>query len=219
VDRGSGAYLFDKNNKRYLDLLSGIGVNALGYNHPRMLRVLKKQIKRPLHISNLLYHEYQGRLAARLAKLSGLDRVFFSNSGAESVEGCLKIARAHGQMPSNGPNRSRVLAVEGSFHGRTLGALSATHSPKYRDPFEPLLDQFEFVRFNDCQDLAHRFSANVGAVILEPIQGEGGIRPISEEFYTCARRLTRMNGALLIADEVQCGLARPGQWLACHKFA
>ncbi len=219
VDRGSGAYLFDKSNKRYLDLLAGIGVNALGYNHPRMLRVLRKQIKRPLHISNLLYHEYQGRLAHRLTELSGFDRVFFSNSGTEAVEGCLKLARAHANARKGSTGKNRVLALEGSFHGRSIGALSATHPVKYRTPFEPLLSGFEFVRFNDPEDLERHFSDDVCAVILEAIQGEGGIRPISEEFYRRARRLTGEAGAVLICDEVQSGLGRTGRWFAHHKFA
>src|SRR5262249_872837 len=141
IERGSGAFLIDSSNKRYLDLLSGIGVNALGYNHPRVKQLLRKQIKRPLHVSNFLYHEYQGRLAERLCNLAGLDRAFFTNSGTESIEGCLKFARAYaGQSANNGSNRKyRVLALENSFHGRTFGALSATAQKKYRDPFEPLV--------------------------------------------------------------------------------
>ena len=219
VDRGSGAYLFDKSNKRYLDLLAGIGVNALGYKHPRMLRVLRKQIKRPLHISNLLYDEYPGRLAQRLTQLSGLDRVFFSNSGTEAVEGCLKLARAHANAREGATGANRVLALEGSFHGRSMGALSATHPFKYRSPFEPLLAGFEFVKFNDPEDLERHFSADVCAVIVETIQGEGGIRPISEKFYRRARTLTRETGAVLICDEVQSGLGRTGHWFAYHKYA
>jgi len=219
VDRGSGAYLFDKSNKRYLDLLAGIGVNALGYSHPRMIRVLRKQIKRPLHISNLLYHEYQGRLGDQLKRLSGLDRVFFSNSGTEAIEGCLKLARAHANAREGITGTNRVLAIEGSFHGRSLGALSATHSLRYRGPFQPLLTGFEFVKFNDTEDLERQFSDDVCAVVLEAIQGEAGIRPISEQFYHRARTLTREAGAVLICDEVQCGLGRAGRWLALHKFA
>src|SRR5215813_2835166 len=128
ADRGSGAYLIDKSNKRYLDLLTGIGVNALGYNHPRVKHLLRKQIKRPLHVSNFFYHDYQGRLAEKLCTLSGLDRAFFTNSGAESIEGCLKFARAYaGRSATNGSGRKyRILALENSFHGRTFGALSAT---------------------------------------------------------------------------------------------
>jgi acetylornithine aminotransferase/acetylornithine/N-succinyldiaminopimelate aminotransferase len=219
VDRGSGPYLIDRNNRRYLDLIAGLGVNALGYAHPRMLRLLRKQIKKPLHVSNLLYHEFAGPLAARLAGLSGLDRVFFTNSGTESVEGALKFARLHANASNAGPGRRRVLAVEGAFHGRTMGALSATHSPKYREPFEPLLEGFDFVRLNDTADLERRFDDDVAAVIIETIQGEGGIRPVSREFYSAARRLTRKHGAALIIDEVQCGLARTGRWFAVHRFA
>lgn len=219
VDRGSGPYLIDRQNRRYLDLLAGIGVNALGYNHPRLLRVLKKQIKRPLHLSNLIYHEYQGRLAARLAGLSGLDRAFFTNSGTESVEACLKLSRVYANRDSPAKRKYRVLALEGSFHGRTFGSLSATWEPRYREPFEPLVPGFEFVRFDDPEDLERRFDDEVAAVILEVVQGEGGVRAISEEFYRRARTLTRESGAALIADEVQCGLGRTGRWLAVHKFA
>jgi acetylornithine aminotransferase/acetylornithine/N-succinyldiaminopimelate aminotransferase len=219
VERGSGPYLIDRRNKRYLDLLAGIGVNALGYSHPRMLRVLRKQIKRPLHISNLLYHEYQGRLAERLARITGLDRAFFTNSGTESVEGCLKLARLYANRDEPVPRRHRILALEGSFHGRTFGSLSATWEPRYREPFAPLVPGFEFVRFDDPEDLEARFDSNVAAVILEAVQGEGGIRPVSEAFYRRARSLTRAHGAALIADEVQCGLGRTGRWLGVHRFA
>jgi acetylornithine aminotransferase/acetylornithine/N-succinyldiaminopimelate aminotransferase len=217
IDRGSGAYLIDKSNKRYLDLLAGIGVNSLGYNHPKVKQVLRKQIKRPLHTSNLLYHEYQGRLAEKLANVSGLDRVFFTNSGTESIEGCLKLARAWAKK--NSPGRFRFLSLDNSFHGRSYGALSATGQKKYRDPFEPVVPGFDFVKFNDVADLESKFGTAVCAVIFETIQGEGGIQPISEQFYRRARELTAQNGALLICDEIQCGLGRTGRWYAFHKFA
>src|SRR5205085_4746719 len=141
ADRGSGAYLIDKSNKRYLDLLAGIAVTALGYNHPRVKQVLRKQIKRPIHVSNLIYHEYQGRLAEKLCTLSGLDRAFFTNSGTESIEGCLKFARVYAKSKTaeGGKPRFRILSMENSFHGRTFGALSATGQEKYRTPFEPLV--------------------------------------------------------------------------------
>jgi len=213
IDRGSGAYLIDKSNKRYLDLLAGIGVNALGYNHPRVKQVLRKLIKKPIHVSNLMYHEYQGRLAEKLCQLSGLDRVFFTNSGTESVEGCLKFARAYARP------KFRILSLDNSFHGRTFGALSATGQKQYRDPFEPLVPGFDFVNFNDVHDLEKKLTDDVCAVIIETIQGEGGIRPISEEFYRSARRLTARMGALLIVDEIQCGLGRTGSWFAFHRFA
>jgi len=213
ADRGSGAYLIDKSNKRYLDLLAGIGVNALGYNHPRIKQVLRKQIKRPIHVSNLIYHEYQGRLAEKLCQLSGLDRAFFTNSGTESIEGCLKFARAYARP------KFRVLSLDQSFHGRTFGALSATGQKQYREQFEPLVPGFEFVKFNDAQDLDRKLTDDVCAVLIETIQGEGGIRPISEEFYRAARELTKQRGAVLVMDEIQCGLGRTSQWFAFHRFA
>ena len=220
IERGSGATLIDRSNKRYLDLLAGIGVNALGYNHPRVKQMLRKQLKRPLHISNLFYHEYQGRLAEKLCTLSGLDRAFFCNSGTESIEACLKFARAWGGRAGNkgGVRKFRILALENSFHGRTFGALSATSTPKYREPFEPLLPGFEFVKFNDVEDLQQKLTDDVCAVLIETVQGEGGIRPISEEFYRAARTQTSERGALLIADEIQCGLGRTGEWFAFHQF-
>jgi acetylornithine/N-succinyldiaminopimelate aminotransferase len=220
IERGSGVYLVDASNKRYLDLLAGIGVNALGYNHPRVKQVLRKQIKRPLHVSNLFYHEYQGRLAEKLCKLSGLDRAFFTNSGAESIEACLKFSRAYaGRSLTNGSGRKyRVLAMDNAFHGRTLGALSATASKKYREPFEPLVPGFEFVEANNIADLEKKLTSDVCAVLIETIQGEGGIYPLKEEFYRAVRRLTSESGALLVADEIQCGLGRTGQWFAFHQW-
>jgi acetylornithine/N-succinyldiaminopimelate aminotransferase len=220
IDRGNGAMLIDRSGKRYLDLLAGIGVNALGYNHPRVKQMLRKQIKRPLHISNLFYHEYQGRLAERLCTLSGLDRAFFTNSGTESIEACLKFARAWGGRAGNAGDKRkyRILALENSFHGRTFGALSATSTAKYRDPFEPLVPGFEFVTFNDAVDLDRKLTDDVCAVLIETVQGEGGVCPISEQFYRAARSLTSERGALLIADEIQCGLGRTGEWFAFHQF-
>ncbi len=219
VDRGTGAYLIDKANKRYLDLLAGIGVNSLGYNHPKVKQVLRKQIKKPLHLSNLLYHEYQGRLAEKLTQVSGLDRVFFSNSGTESIEGCLKFARAWAKKQSAENPKFRFLTLDGGFHGRTYGALSATGQKSYRDPFEPVVPGFDYVQFNDVEDLERKFTDDVCGVMFETIQGEGGIRPVSEAFYKRARLLTLQKGALLIIDEIQCGLGRTGRWYAFHKFA
>ena len=220
IERGSGAILIDRSGKRYLDLLAGIGVNALGYNHPAVKQMLRKQIKRPLHISNLFYHEYQGRLAEKLCTISGLDRAFFCNSGTEAIEACLKFARAWGGRAGNtgGKRKFRILALENSFHGRTFGALSATSTAKYREPFEPLLPGFEFVNFNDAEDLERKLTDDVCAVLVETVQGEGGIRPISESFYRAARSLTSERGILLIADEIQCGLGRTGEWFAFHQF-
>jgi acetylornithine aminotransferase/acetylornithine/N-succinyldiaminopimelate aminotransferase len=220
IERGNGATLIDRSGKRYLDLLAGIGVNALGYNHPGVKQMLRKQIKRPLHISNLFYHEYQGRLAEKLCTISGLDRAFFCNSGTEAIEACLKFSRAWGGRAGNtGDKRKfRILALENSFHGRTFGALSATSTAKYREPFEPLLPGFEFVKFNDAEDLERKLTDDVCAVLIETVQGEGGVRPISESFYRAARRITSERGALLIADEIQCGLGRTGEWFAFDQF-
>ena len=219
-ERGSGCYLIDSTNKRYLDLLSGIGVNALGYNHPRVKQILRKQIKRPIHYSNYFYHEYQGRLAEKLCKLSGLDRAFFTNSGAESVEACLKFARAYaGRVSSNGGGRKyRVLAMDNAFHGRTFGALSATATKKYREPFEPLVPGFDFIEANSIADLERKLTPDVCALLIEMVQGEGGVRPVTEEFYRAARKLTAERGALLVADEIQCGLGRTGDWFAFYQF-
>ena len=212
VDRGTGAYLIDKSNKRYLDMLAGIAVNALGYNHPRIKQVLRKQIKRPLHVSNLIYHEYQGRLAEKLCQVSGLDRAFFTNSGTESIEACLKFARAYARP------KFRILSLDNSFHGRTFGALSATGQKQYREQFEPLVPGFDFVKFNDVEDLEQKFTDDVCAILIETIQGEGGIHPISEKFYRAARTLTKKKGAVLISDEIQCGLGRTGRWFGFHRF-
>jgi acetylornithine/N-succinyldiaminopimelate aminotransferase len=212
ADRGTGAYLIDKSNKRYLDMLAGIAVNALGYNHPRIKQVLRKQIKRPLHVSNLIYHEYQGRLAEKLCQVSGLDRAFFTNSGTESIEACLKFARAYARP------KFRVLSLDNSFHGRTFGALSATGQKQYREQFEPLVPGFDFVKFDDVEDLERKFTDDVCAILIETIQGEGGIHPISEKFYRAARKLTKEKGAVLISDEIQCGLGRTGRWFGFHRF-
>ena len=212
ADRGTGAYLIDKSNKRYLDMLAGIAVNALGYNHPRIKQVLRKQIKRPLHVSNLIYHEYQGRLAEKLCQISGLDRAFFTNSGTESIEACLKFARAYARP------KFRVLSLDNSFHGRTFGALSATGQKQYREQFEPLVPGFDFVKFDDVEDLERKFTDDVCAILIETIQGEGGIHPISEKFYRAARTLTKKKGAALISDEIQCGLGRTGRWFGFHRF-
>ncbi len=182
--------------------------------------MLRKQIKRPLHVSNLFYHEYQGRLAEKLCKLSGLDRAFFTNSGAESIEACLKFARAYASRAANNGSgkKYRVLAMDNAFHGRTFGALSATASKKYREPFEPLVPGFEFVEANNIADLEKKLTGDVCAVLIETIQGEGGVYPLSESFYRAVRKLTSKSGALLIADEIQCGLGRTGQWFAFQQW-
>lgn len=217
---GRGCYLFDDEGRRYLDFLSGIGVNALGYNHPAIREVFREQGAKLIHISNLFYHDYQAGLARKLTKISGLDRAFFCNSGTEAVEGALKLARAYARhVNSNGAKpRWRVLAMEKSFHGRTFGALATTSTLKYREPFGPLMPGVRFVRSGDVRDLERKFDSSVCAILLEPVQGEGGINSLGREFLQRARELSAKSGAVLIADEIQCGLGRTGRWFAYQHF-
>ena len=218
---GRGCYVYDQSGRAYLDFLGGIAVNALGHAHPRLVRVIRREAGRAIHHSNLFHNSFQGPLAARLAQWSGLDRVFFTNSGGEAIEGALKLARlvASRRAGSAAKPPSKLLALENSFHGRTAGALALTASAKYRDPFAPLIPGVEFVRFNDVADLEAKFDASVCALFLETIQGEGGIHPVSEQFYLRARDLATRHGAALVADEIQCGLGRTGRAFAYQKFA
>lgn len=217
---GEGVHLVDENGERYLDLLSGIGVNALGYAHPAIANAIAEQSGKLIHISNLYFHEGQAELALRLTAASGLDRAFFCNSGTEAIEAALKIARAHaGLIRAEGrPLGTKILALEHSFHGRTLGAVAATHKEKYREPFAPVMPGVEFVRFNDVADLKEKFSTEVCAILLEAVQGEGGINPVSQEFFAAARDLTHSTGALLVCDEIQAGLGRTGKWFAYQHY-
>jgi acetylornithine/N-succinyldiaminopimelate aminotransferase len=221
--RGRGPYVFDSNGKRYLDFLGGIAVNGLGHAHPNIVKVIRRESARAIHLSNLFHNEFQGPLAKKLAEISGMDRVFFSNSGTEAIEGALKLARLYARpagAPLTAPNpKHRILALEHSFHGRTFGAVSITATEKYRLPFAPLVPGVEFVKFNDLTDLESKFDKNVCAVILETIQGEGGIHPVSEAFWNRARALASQHDALLIADEIQCGLGRTGRYFAYQKFS
>jgi acetylornithine/N-succinyldiaminopimelate aminotransferase len=218
--RGRGVYLWDSGGKKYLDLLSGIGVNALGHGHPAIQAVLSRQAKRLIHTSNLFFHEFQAALAKELTKISGLDRAFFCNSGTEAWEGALKLARAYAHAQNKNGNHSkwRILALENSFHGRTFGSLATTGQAKYRDPFAPMLPGVSFVGLNDLDDLKWKFDSNVCAICLETIQGEGGIRPVSAEFLRMARELTKKNDALLIVDEIQSGLGRTGRYFAFQHY-
>src|SRR6202162_957942 len=221
--RGRGVYLWDSQGKRYLDFLSGIGVNALGHSHPAVQAAIKRQASRLIHVSNLFFHEYQSELAGLLTKISGLDRAFFCNSGTEAWEGALTLARAFAQINNhNGskPNpKTRILAMENSFHGRTFGALATTGQPKYRAPFVPLVPGVSFVKFNDLDDLQRKFDSSVCAVCIETIQGEGGVCPVNAEFLELASRLTRKSGALLVLDEIQCGLGRTGRHFAYQHYS
>ena len=188
---GRGCRVYDSEGKDYLDFLGGIAVNALGYSHPRLVQVIRREAGRAIHLSNLFHNPYQGPLAKKLAQWSGLERVFFTNSGTEAIEGALKLARAYSNAKAvtggakTGTNpKTRILAVENSFHGRTFGAVSVTYPAKYREPFSPLVPGVEFVRMNDVADLESKFDSSVCAFIVETIQGEGGIYPVSAESGT-----------------------------------
>jgi acetylornithine aminotransferase/acetylornithine/N-succinyldiaminopimelate aminotransferase len=206
--RGAGVHLYDSDGREYIDLLSGIGVSALGYGHPRHVRAIAEQAQTLMHTSNLFYHPLQGQLAERLANLSGLPRAFFCNSGAEAVEACLKFARRY--WHTRGEKRSQIIALEESFHGRTIGALSVTSDEHYRAPFEPLLQGVTFLPSDDPARLLATVTTDTAAIIVEPIQGEGGIRPLSPAFAAAINEAAATTGAIVIADEIQCGMGRTG---------
>ena len=217
IERGKGVHVYDSEGKKYLDLVGGLGVNALGHAHPRIVKVIREQAARAIHLSNLYYNEYQGRLAEKLCKLSGLDRAFFSNSGTEAMEGALKLARAAGHS-TGGDGKCKVVALAGSFHGRTFGALSMTGQDKYRAGFEPMLGGVEFIALNDVAGIKAAVDENTCAIVLEPIQGEGGVRECSREFLQAARDVADQHHAALIFDEIQCGLGRTGAFFAYQHF-
>jgi acetylornithine/N-succinyldiaminopimelate aminotransferase len=208
-DHGRGCRLFDADGRSYLDLLSGVGVAALGHAHPRLASAIADQAEQLLHTSNLFFHPLQGELATRLANLSGLPRAFFCNSGAEAVEASLKFARRY--WHAQGTPRSGFVAFDRSFHGRTMGALSVTWDDHYRAPFKPLVPDVTFVPLDDVDALRAAVTDRTAAVIVEPIQGEGGVRPLGDAMAAAITRACRETGALLIADEIQCGLGRTGR--------
>ena len=218
--RGQGVYIIDEQGERYLDLLSGIGVNALGYNHPVIEEAIARQSRALIHTSNLYFHEGQAELALHLTEQTGLDRVFFSNTGTEAWECAMKLARAYAGLKRGEGKQigTKFLALEQSFHGRTFGAISTTYKEKYREPFDPVVPGVEFVRFNDVADLRAKFSTEVCAILVEAIQGEGGIRPLTQEFFAEARALANSTGALLIVDEIQAGMGRTGKWCAYQHY-
>ena len=220
VTGGEGVYLFGENGERYLDLLSGIGVNALGYAHPVIEQALRVGAGAPIHISNLFFHAGQAELAERLRRASGLDRAFFCNSGTEAWEAALKLARAYSALrrDEGASLGTRFLAVEGSFHGRTMGSVATTHKEKYREPFAPVMPEVEFIPLNDVSALRRAWSGEYCALLLETIQGEGGIRPLTPEFLEAARAVTRETGGLLVLDEIQAGFGRTGEWFAYRHY-
>ena len=216
LQRGKGCYVYDTAGKRYLDLLAGIGVNALGHAHPRLTKVIREQAGRLVHSSNLYYHEYAGPLAERLSKASGLARIFYCNSGTEANEAALKMAKAHGHAVS--PDKFEIVALDNSFHGRTVGALSVTGQQSYRRDFEPLMPGVHFVPRNDITALEQVVSERTAGIIIELVQGEGGIYPLSVDYVRKARELADRYNALLIFDEIQCGVGRPGTYFAYQMF-
>jgi predicted acetylornithine/succinylornithine family transaminase len=208
-ESGSGCALFTRSGERYLDLLSGIGVASLGHAHPTLARAIADQASTLLHTSNLFHHSLQSELAARLSALSGLPRAFFCNSGAEAVEACLKFARRY--WHAQGTPRPGFVAFNHSFHGRTMGAVSVTWDSHYREQFEPLVPGVTFIDVGDAAAIAASITSQTAAVIIEPIQGEGGVRPVPKASADAITAACRRTGALLIADEVQCGLGRTGR--------
>ncbi|HHU08873.1 MAG TPA: acetylornithine transaminase [Intrasporangiaceae bacterium] len=207
--RGDGCYVWDSDGNRYLDLLGGIAVNTLGHNHPAIVAAVSKQASEMLHLSNFFTSPAQVELAERLVTLAGApdgSGVFFCNSGAEAIEAAIKISRRTG--------RTHLVAAEGSFHGRTTGALALTSKEAYRSPFEPLLPEVTFVPYNDVDALRTAVTTDTAAIVLEPIQGEGGVVPASDAYLRAARQVADETGALLVLDEIQTGIARTGDWFA-----
>lgn len=221
ITRGEGVHLYDESNTAYLDLLSGIGVCALGYNHPAVTRAIADQAEVLVHTSNLFFHRWTTELALRLTEITGLDRVFFCNSGTEAWEAALKLARAHaGLLRSEGKRiGTRFIALEHSFHGRTMGSVATTHKAAYREPFQPVMPDVTFIPFNDVDALRSAFNEEVCGIAIEVLQGEGGINFVSEEFLTTARQLCDSTGALLLLDEIQSGMGRTGKWCAYQHFS
>jgi predicted acetylornithine/succinylornithine family transaminase len=215
--RGKGVYLYDLDGKKYLDFVAGLGVNALGHAHPRIVKTIREQAAKVIHLSNLYYSEYQGQLAEKLCRLSGLQRAFFSNSGTEAIEGSIKLARLAGHR-AGGEAKSQLVALEGSYHGRTFGSMSLTGQDKYRKGFEPLLEDVTFVPRNDAAALQAAVNDNTCAIVLEPIFGEGGIHECSVGFLQQCRALADKHSAALIFDEIQCGLGRTGTMFAFQSF-
>jgi len=217
VDRGEGTYVYDTEGKRYLDFMSGIGVYALGYHFPGYDEALTAQLKKVLHTSNLYYHEPLAQAAKKLALSAGLGKVFFTNSGAEAIEGALKAARKY-SFAKYGPGRSDLIAMKDSFHGRTVGAVSVTGNEHYQEPFRPLMDGVRFAEFNNFESVMNLVSDRTCAVILETLQGEGGIFPAEPEFLAKIRQLCTERDIVLILDEVQCGMGRTGSMWAYEAY-
>lgn len=216
LSHGEGPYVFDTDGKKYIDFLAGIAVNVLGHGHPALLNAVCEQAGRLIHCSNLYYTEPQVQLIKKLADLSGMDKVFIANSGAEANEGAMKLARKYGKMISQ--DKFEIVTAEHSFHGRTLATLTATGQPKYQEGYEPLPGGFRYVAFNDKAALKAVVTEKTCAVMIEPVQGEGGIHVPLDGYLQYARELCDQYGALLIFDEIQSGMGRTGNFLACQTY-
>lgn len=216
LEHGDGVYLYDTEGKQYLDFAAGIAVMGLGYHNQELEEALKEQISKLCHTSNLYYHENGGEAAKALNKVSGMDRVFFTNSGTEAIEGALKTARKYAYMKQSG--RYEFIAMENSFHGRSIGAVSVTGTSAYREPFEPMLKGVHFAEFNNLDSVKALVNEKTCAVILEPLQGEGGIHPATREFMEGIRKICDDNDILMICDEIQCGMGRTGSMFAWQEY-
>ena len=216
LDHGEGVYLYDTNGKKYLDFAAGIAVMSLGYQNKELEESLTEQIKKLCHTSNLFYHENGGAAAEALNRVSGMDHVFFTNSGTEAIEGALKTARKYAALKGNG--RFEIIAMEDSFHGRSMGALSVTGTAAYREPFEPLIPGVRFARFNDLDSVKANITDKTCAILLEPLQGEGGIHPATQGFMEGIRALCDEQDILMICDEIQCGMGRTGSMFAWQEY-
>lgn len=216
LDRGDGVYLYDTDGKKYLDFMAGIAVSGLGYGNVELKNALKEQIDNLLHSSNLYYNTSCGKAAEALRRVSGMDRIFFTNSGAEANEGALKAARKYAWQKKSG--RFEFIAMKDSFHGRTMGALSVTEHPAYREPFEPLIPGVSFAEFNNLESVKKLVNEKTCGIIAEPVQGEGGINTATKEFMTGIRKLCDEEGILMICDEIQCGMARTGEMFAWQLY-
>ncbi len=213
LEKGEGVYLYDVEGRKYLDFAAGIAVNCLGYHHPTYTKALQEQVEKLTHISNLYYNIPMMEAGEKVLKASGMDKVFFTNSGAEAIEGALKAAKKYA-FCQNGHAGCSVIAMNHSFHGRTVGALSVTGNAHYREPFEPLMGGVKFAEFNNLDSVKSLIDDSVCAIITETIQGEGGVYPASQEFLEGLRLLCDENDILLIFDEIQCGMGRTGDYFA-----
>ena len=216
-DRGEDVYLYDSEGKRYLDFAAGIAVSAFGYSNDTYKNALKHQIDKLIHISNLYYNEPSIKAAQKFVKASGMDQVFFTNSGTEAIEGALKLARKYAYL-KNKDSKGEIIAMEHSFHGRSMGALSVTGNKKYREAFEPLIGGVSFAIYNDLESVKRLITEDTCAIILETVQGEGGIYPASVEFIEGIRALCDEHDIVMICDEIQCGMGRTGKMFAYQNY-